>query len=187
MGLLILGGEPTQYMTTASVFSKRHQFMVAWGLIENQMNHSNRTNGTGQYFTLKGVCVWGGVCTAARIIQRVFPGRSHLTEHQHSMQNKPPHDLIVTDGRAATTGLTLGRITQAFTQPGSFITLIKLHIIKKKTIQKHRLLRAHAGTHAHTHSHTSLLTTKTLNTNYKTDPPGSLQQTGCVRDVCSGG
>lgn len=95
----------------------------------NQMNHSNATNGTGQCFTLKG---GGTICTAARIIQRVFPGRSHLTEHQHSMQNKPPHDLIVTDGRAANTVLTLVRIAQAFTQSGSsFITLIKLHIIKK--------------------------------------------------------
>lgn len=142
-----------------------------------QMNHSNRTNGTGQYFTLKG---GGKICTVARIIQRVFPGRSHLTEHQHSMQKKPPHDLIVTDGHVANTVLTLGRITQAFTQRGSsFIILIQLHIIKKKTIQKHRLpparARAHTHIHTQTHAHTSLLTTKTLNTNYETNPPGSLR------------
>lgn len=62
MGFLISEREPTQYMTTASVFSKRHQsfafFMVAWGLIEiqtmaTQINQSHRTNGTGQYFALK--------------------------------------------------------------------------------------------------------------------------------------
>lgn len=70
------------------------------------------------------------------------------------MQNKPPHDLIVPDGRAANTVLTLGRITQAFTQPGSsFITLIKLHIIKEKKQSQNTVYSARARTHTYPRTH----------------------------------